>query len=355
EGLISWLSDYHEMTDDTLRPYMYAHEDEAAIRHLMRVACGLDSLVLGEPQILGQIKTAFTTASEARTVGPTLNRLFQHAFQVAKQVRTDTAIGASPVSVAFAAVSLARQIFGAFGDKTALLVGAGETIELAARHLSAQGLQRVIVANRTVDRARTLADAFGGEAISLGEISAHLHRADIVISSTASPVPVLGKGAVESAIRKRKRRPMFMVDIAVPRDIEQEVGGMEDVYLYTVDDLESVIEEGQKSRQEAAGQAEKIIEKQVRQFVQWLRLQSGGETIRTFRESAYAQRDEVLARALAQLNRGKNPEQALQYLANTLTNQLIHGPTVRLREACAQGDAEALNALRQLLDIDGGA
>jgi len=352
DGLIDWLSEYHKMSGEQLKPYLYAHQDEAAIRHLMRVACGLDSLVLGEPQILGQIKNAFSLANEAKTLGPTLNRLFQHAFQVAKQVRTDTAIGANPVSVAFAAVSLGRQIFGSFGDKTALLIGAGETIELAARHLVSNGLKKIIVANRTVERAQLLADQFGGEAIALTDMPAQLYRADIVIASTASPVPVLGKGAVESAIKKRKRRPVFMVDIAVPRDIEQEVSHLEDVYLYTVDDLKSVIEEGQRSRQEAALQAEEIIEQQVQHFIRWLRVQSGGETIRAYREAALHEQQLVLEKAKALLRRGKSAEEALEFLAHTLTNRLTHTPTVKLRQASEAGDVDELNRLCQLLDID---
>jgi len=352
DGLIDWLSDYHKISGEQLKPYLYAHYDEAAIRHLMRVACGLDSLVLGEPQILGQIKNAFNLANEAKTIGPTLNRLFQHVFQVAKQVRTDTAIGANPVSVAFAAVSLGRQIFGSFDDKTALLIGAGETIELVARHLVSHGLKKIIVANRTVERAQLLAEQFGGEAITLTDMPAHLHRADIVIASTAAPVPVLGKGAVESAIKKRKRRPVFMVDIAVPRDIEQEVSHLEDVYLYTVDDLKSVIEESQRSRQEAALQAEEIIEQQVQHFIRWLRVQRSGEVIRTYREAALHEQQQVLEKAKAMLHHGKSAEEALEFLAHTLTNRLTHTPTVKLRQASEAGDVDELNRLCQLLDID---
>jgi glutamyl-tRNA reductase len=307
--------------------------------------------VLGEPQILGQIKTAYAQAGEAQAVGPVLNRMFQHAFAVAKQVRTDTAIGASPISVAFAAVSLARQIFGDLGSKTALLIGAGETIELAARHLRGNGIGRMIVANRTFERAHALAEPFGGFAIALHELGDHLHEADMVITATASQLPILGKGAVESALKRRKRRPMFMVDIAVPRDIEPEVGDLEDVYLYTVDDLEQVIDENRRSRQEAAQQAEEIIDAQVGHFLDWLRMQGSADIIRDLRASAEQTRDEVLERALGQLAQGRPPEEVLRHMAHALTNKLMHAPTVALREACQTGQFDTVEAARLLFDL----
>ena len=352
DALVEWLATFHQISPESLRPYVYAHTGEEAIRHLMRVACGLDSMVLGEPQILGQIKDAFTLAQDANSLGPILGRLFQNTFAVAKQVRTDTQIGASPVSVAFAAVSLARQIFGSFEEKTALLIGAGETIELCARHLRTAGLGRVIVANRSIERAHMLAEQYEGTAIGLADIPGQLHQADIVISSTASSLPVLGKGAVEQAIRERKRRPIFMVDIAVPRDIEPQVGSMQDVYLYTVDDLRTVIEEGQRSRREAAEQAEEIIDVQVEHFLQWVQLQTGAELIRSYRERACNLRDDTLARARAMVESGKDPEEALAYLANTLTNRLIHQPTVVLREACVSGDLATVQNVSHVVGLD---
>lgn len=255
DTIIDWFEHYHKLNTQEVRPYIYIYPDQLAVRHVLRVASGLDSLILGEPQILGQIKDAYSKAEQAGTIGKLLNRLFQHTFSVAKQVRTDTAIGSSPVSVAFAAVSLAKQIFSNMEERTALLIGAGETIELAARHLHASGIGRIIIANRTVEKAHALAQEFGGYAIALKEIPNHLAEADIVISSTASQLPILGKGAAERAIKQRKHRPMLMIDIAVPRDIESEVGELEDIYLYTVDDLQEIIQEGLKSRQEAAIQA----------------------------------------------------------------------------------------------------
>lgn len=351
DELLRWFPSTHGLSVEEVRPYLYLHEEAEAIRHLLRVSCGLDSLVLGEPQILGQIKTAYAQAGEAQAVGPVLNRMFQHAFAVAKQVRTDTAIGASPISVAFAAVSLARQIFVDFASKTALLIGAGETIELAARHLHGNGIGRMIVANRTFERAHALAETFGGFAIALHELGDHLHEADMVITATASQLPILGKGAVESALKRRKRRPMFMVDIAVPRDIEPEVGDLEDVYLYTVDDLEQVIDENRRSRQEAAQQAEEIIDAQVGRFLDWLRMQGSADIIRDLRAGAERARDEALERALGRLAQGQPAEEVLRHLAHALTNKLMHAPTVALREACQTGRIDTVEAARLLFDL----
>ena len=351
-GAISdWLRSYHALTQSDFESYLYQHPDQAAVRHMLRVASGLDSMILGEPQILGQIKAAYQEALAAGTLGLLLGRLFQHTFAVAKQVRTDTAIGASPVSVAFAAVSLARQIFGDLTQQTALLIGAGETIELAARHLHQHGIGRLIIANRTAERAHTLAAQFNGYAIALAELPAHLTEADIVISSTASQLPILGKGSVESALKARKHRPMFMVDIAVPRDIEAEVATLPDVYLYTVDDLREVIQEGMKSRQEAAKQAEEIIDVQVAAFMDWVQSLDAVATIRAFRGQAEQLREQAYEQARAQLAAGKNPEEVLKLLAHTLTNKFLHTPSAQLRQAGAEGRADLLEAARRLFDL----
>lgn len=351
ETIINWFHDYHHLEADEVEPYIYTHIDNLAVQHILRVASGLDSLVLGEPQILGQIKDAYNTASHAGAIGRQLNRLFQHTFSVAKQVRTDTAIGASPVSVAFAAVTLGKRIFADLGRHTALLIGAGDTIELVARHLKEQGINKIIVANRTVERARTLAEVFDGEAIALSEMPARLTEADIIISSTASQLPILGKGAVERALKKRKHRPMFMVDIAVPRDIEPEVGELADVYLYTVDDLHEVIEEGRHSREEAAKQAEEIIDNQVDHFMGWLRSLEAVDTIRAFREQADAVRDDAIQAAQRQLAAGKDPKEVIQELGRTLTNKLIHNPSVQMNHAAFEGRKDLLDTARQLLGI----
>ncbi len=346
-----WLSNFHGLELETISPYLYQHDGKEAIQHLLRVACGLDSMVLGEPQILGQVKAAYQTANDANVTGKLLGRLFQHTFSVAKQVRTDTAIGCSPVSVAFAAVSLARQIFSDLSQQTAMLIGAGETIELAARHLHQHGIGRIIVANRTLDRAHSLANQFDGYAISLTEISTHLSEADIIISSTASPLPILGKGAVESALQKRRHQPVFMVDIAVPRDIEAEVGNLNDVYLYTVDDLDEVIQENMRSRQEAAQQALEIIEQHTEEFMGWLRSLDAVSIIQDYRSQAETIRDEVLERSLRHLKNGKDPEDTLRYLAHTLTNKILHTPSTQIRQAGFQGQQSLLRAADTLLKI----
>ncbi len=307
EAVANWLGHFHGLDQERIAPYLYTRVDRNAVSHLLRVASGLDSMVLGEPQILGQVKTAFQAASDSGTTGKLLGRMFQHAFAVAKQVRTDTAIGNSPVSVAFAAVSLARQIFSDLSEQTALLVGAGETIELAARHLHQHGVGRIVVANRTVERAHGLAAQFDGYAIALTELANHLSEADILIASTASPLPVLGKGTVERALKKRKHRPIFMVDIAVPRDIEPEVGELNDVYLYTVDDLQGVVEDGMRSRREAAEQAEEIVDFHTEEFLGWLRSLDAVNLIQDYRDQAEHLRDEVLAKALRQLEGRQTP------------------------------------------------
>lgn len=349
--VIDWLHQYHEQPQNGLDNYLYQYQGDEVIRHLLRVACGLDSMVLGEPQILGQIKTAYSDALNHDAVGKSLGRLFQHAFTVAKQVRTDTAIGSSPVSVAFAAVSLAKQIFSDLGQSTALLIGAGETIELAARHLFDNGIGRIIIANRTIERAHNLATQVEGYAINLSEMPAHIAEADIVMSSTASQLPILGKGMVERALKERKRRPIFMVDIAVPRDIEPEVGDLEDIYLYCVDDLHDIIEENLQSRRDAAQQAEEIIDTQVEHFMSWLRTQDAVPTIRAIRESAELDSQQLLQKAKKQLEQGMSPEQALEELARTLTNKLLHEPSRQLRQSGSDIDNNLIEAARSLFNL----
>lgn len=351
EALIIWLKKHHGLDDTDISKYLYLHPDKEAVKHMLRVASGLDSLVLGEPQILGQLKSAFSVAKDNGSIGQLLHKLFQHTFSCAKQVRTDTAIGASPVSVAFASVSLAKQIFSDFQEHTALLIGAGETVELVARHLHESGIGRIIIANRTVEKAHALAQEFGGYAIALSEISTHLAEADIVISSTASQLPILGKGTVEAAIKVRKHAPIFMVDIAVPRDIEEQVGELEDVFLYTVDDLKEIIDEGLKSRQEAALKAEDIIEVEVCHFMNWLRSLDSIATVRQYREQSEAIRDAVLENAKKQLAKGKPAEQVMNDIARQLTNKLIHKPCVQIKQAGMDGRTELLDAAVELFDL----
>jgi len=350
--VLKWLQEFHKLDNGALAPYAYQHPDQLAVKHMLRVASGLDSMVLGEPQILGQMKDAYQVATEAGTLGKTLSKLFQHTFQVAKQVRTDTAIGHSAVSVAFAAVALAKQIFGDLSELTTMLIGAGETIELAARHLNESGIGRTIIANRTIERAQNLASQFDGYAISLSDIPKHLAEADIIITSTASPLPILGKGSVESALKQRKHRPMFMVDIAVPRDIEPEVDELDDVYLYSVDDLNEIIQENLKSRQDAAEQAEEIIETQVTHFMGWMQSLDAIPSIRTFRDKAEQMRDATLERAMQQLARGENPDVVMQEMARLLTNKLIHLPSANMRQASFEGRTDLISAVRELYELD---
>ena len=347
--IVEWFSRFHGFSAAELSPHLYLHHHDATIRHALNVACGLDSMVLGEPQILGQMKQAYAQAVSMGSVGMLLGKLFQHAFSVAKQVRTDTEIGASPVSVAFAAVSLSRQIFGNFKELTALLIGAGETIELAARHLCSNQIGQLIIANRTIERAQILATQFNGTAISLPQIPEQLHRADIVISSTASPLPILGKGAVEKALKIRKHKPMFMVDIAVPRDVEPEVAELDDVYLYTIDDLQHIISQNMESRQQAAAQAAEIIDAQVTVFLNWQKTLDAVDIIRDVRQHAAASQHEILEKARRMLAQGKSADEALEFLAHTLTNKLLHQPMIHLRQAGQDNNPERMQLIRDLL------
>ncbi|WP_423896828.1 glutamyl-tRNA reductase [Candidatus Pelagadaptatus aseana] len=349
--LKEWLVHFQDLSHGELDACHYSYQDGEAIEHMMRVASGLDSMVLGEPQILGQMKSAYAVACEAGTVGRYLHGAFHQTFSIAKRVRTETAIGENPVSVAYAAVSLAQQIFSDLKQDTALLVGAGETIELVARHLTEQKIGRLIVANRTLGRAHELAEKFSAEAILLADIPEHLHRADIVITSTASQLPLLGKGAVESALKKRRHKPMFMVDIAVPRDIETEVADLEDVYLYSVDDLKEVIDENMRSRQEAAEKARQIVTEGAGQYLQELRALGSVNTIKAFRQKAESLRNQELQKAIKALESGAAPELVVQQLARGLTNKLLHAPTKRLKQAGAAGENELLEFSNQLFDL----
>jgi len=344
-----WLSEFHSLKNGELAPYLYQYQDLDATRHLFRVASGLDSLVLGEPQILGQLKTAFDQARANNTVKTVLGRLFQHGFTVAKKVRTDTQIGSNPVSVAFAAVSLSKQIFGNLSSLKALMIGAGETIELAARHLQGQGIGSLIIANRTLARAENLAAELGGDAITIGEIPERLADADIVISSTASQLPILGKGATEAALKQRKHRPIFMVDLAVPRDIESQVGELDDVYLYTVDDLKEVIDENRRSREEAASEAMDIIQSEVLHFGHWIKTHQSADEIRMLRSQAELLKQDCLKKARQMLDNNEDPARVLDILAANLTNKLMHGPTVQMRKALKEDDAQLVELLHSLV------
>ncbi|HNV09260.1 MAG TPA: glutamyl-tRNA reductase [Dokdonella sp.] len=345
-----WLHRHQQLHGANIDEFLYRHTEADAVRHLFRVATGLESMVLGEPQILGQVKGAYNMARDARTLDAPLERLFQNTFSVAKRVRSDTSIGTNPVSVAFTAVRLAERVFTDLANACVLLVGAGETIELAARHLTAAKVQRLIVANRTLDNAQALAGRFGGYAIALSDLERHLAEADIVISSTAAREPVIGREMVARAIAARRSRPMFLVDLAVPRDIETEVAKLPNVFLYSIDDLREVIDENLRSRQQAAVEAEAMIELSVEHFMTWWRALELNNPIASIRRNAEASRDEALAKARNLLARGKSADQALEFLAHTLTNKLVHAPSANLRAAALRGDSDLLQAAERLFD-----
>ncbi len=349
--VIDWLAQFHQLNKQDVLPHLYLHSDDAASAHLMRVACGLDSLVLGEPQILGQVKQAYSQSRQLGTIQPVFERLFQKTFAVAKQVRTDTEIGASAVSVAFAAVTLARQIFGKLNDVKVLLIGAGETIELVAKHLLEQGAAHLTVANRSYDRAAALAAQFNGQAISLAQVPQALVDADVVISSTASTLPIVGKGMVEQALKKRRHKPMFLVDLAVPRDIEAQVAELEDAYLYTVDDLQNIVAQNLQSRQNAAEQAEQMIAAGVADFSQWLSLQGNIDWVRDYRERCEAVKQELLQRALNQLASGQSADKVMTELATKLSNRLMHAPTRTIRQLLQDDTTQPQTLINTLLDV----
>ncbi|ODS22944.1 glutamyl-tRNA reductase [Candidatus Endobugula sertula] len=352
QTLLLWLADYHQLSVDTLQACHYSYLSEKALRHMMVVASGLDSLVLGEPQILGQMKSCYAVAQNSNTLSSELHHAFQKAFGVAKNVRTNTAIGENPVSVAYAAVNLAQQIFSDLTQDTALLIGAGETIELVARHLQQQGIGQMIFANRTLERAQKMADEFSAKVVLLTDIPEQLMLADIVISSTASQLPILGKGAVESALKQRRHKPIFMVDIAVPRDIEVEVGDLADVYLYTVDDLREVIDENKQSRETAASEAQKIIDDFLAICIQDYRARHSVSAIKSYRQHAESIRDQVLAKALSDLQNGLSPDAVVAQMANSLTNKLLHIPTAQLKQASTEGHYELLSLTKRLFAVD---
>ncbi len=349
-ALESWLKSDQSLGQDA-EAALFTLNNEEAIRHLFRVACGLDSMVLGEPQILGQLKDAFRRAEQSATVGSQLNRLFHHTFSVAKKVRTDTEIGTSPVSVAYAAVNLANQFFAEFSKHTALLIGAGVTIELVARHLHGKGIGRMFVANRDFGRAQSIASQFDGFALPLSELEGTLPEADILISSTASTEPVVTTEQMRSAMRARKRRPIFAVDIAVPRDFEAGIGELDDVYLYTIDDLDKVITEGRSNREAAAVDANRILDDETRRYLNIERSKEVAPVITALRDHGDALRNEVLEQARRRLAKGADQDEVLEFVTSSLLKKILHQPSVRLREAGEQSDQAFIDTIRELFGL----
>jgi len=338
-----WLAEYRRLSLGEIEPYLYTHPDREAVRHAFRVASGLDSMVLGEPQILGQMKEAVRIAREVGALGTTLNKLFQQSFSVAKDVRSTTAIGANIVSMAAASVHLAERIFGSIAEQRVLFIGAGEMIGLCATHFAAQKPKQIVIANRTVDRGREMAERYGASAIRLEDVAERLAEFDIVVSCTASQLPIIGLGLVERAVRSRRHRPIFMVDLAVPRDVEVEVGELDDVFLYTVDDLAQIVESGIESRQSAVVDAEAIVDGRVEDFLQWLQTRESVPVIRALRDSAERMRRHEMEHALKLLAKGENPAAVLEHLSHRLTNKYLHAPTQALNQSEAdRGEMQAL-------------
>ncbi|MBL4827856.1 MAG: glutamyl-tRNA reductase [Spongiibacteraceae bacterium] len=348
---LTWLGAYHHVSIAELKACSYCYRDQDALRHMIQVSSGLDSMVLGEPQIFGQMKSSFAVARESKTIGVELARVFPHVFSVAKKVRTDTAIGENPVSVAYAAVNLSQHIFSDLGNVRALLIGAGETIELVAKHLSESGVKDMVVANRTLGHARELALRFGAEAVMLSEIPEQLLSVDIVITSTGSQLPILGKGAVEHALKKRKHRPILMVDIAVPRDIEEQVGELNDIYLYTIDDLTEIIDDNKRNRESEARKADSIIEAGINEYSQRLRTLDVVSTVKAYRTQAERTRDVELKKALKQLEKGDCAETVLTQMARNLTNKLIHTPSIQMKKASVEGREELIAWTHDVFDL----
>jgi len=348
----AWLETDLSLDGDAMAS-LFSVESEDAIRHLFRVACGLDSMVLGEPQILGQLKDAFRQAEQLGSVGPKLSRLFHHTFSVAKKVRTDTEIGSSPVSVAYAAVSLASQFFAGFSRHTAILIGAGVTIELVAKHLCAKDIGRLFIANRDLARARRLASAFDGFALPLSELEGTLPEADILISSTASSEPIVTFDQMQSAISARKQQPVFAVDIAVPRDLDPRISELNNVYLYSVDDLDKVILEGQSSREEAVVDASRILDDETRRYLTVERSREVAPIITSLRDHGDLVREQVLEQARRRLAKGSDSDEVIEYVASALIKKLLHQPSVRLRKAGEESDREFVRIASELFGLDG--
>ena len=346
-----WLADFHRLQAQELDPYLYKLPREQAVKHAFRVASGLDSMVLGEPQILGQLKNAVKSAEHAGTLGMLLHKLFQRTFFVAKEVRTSTEIGANSVSMAAAAARLAERIFGDIGEQRVLFIGAGEMIELCASHFAARDPKRITVANRTIERAEALSSRFDATAITLSDLPEQLPLHDIVVTCTASPLPILGKGMMERAIKTRKHRPIFIVDLAVPRDVELEVAELDDIFLYYVDDLSEIVKEGLDSRQSAVAQAETIIDSNVVDFMRWVATRESVPAIRALRDQGERYRRHELARASKLLANGEDPQKVLESLSKGLANKFLHIPSSTLNHASADERDDLVELINRLYQL----
>lgn len=354
EAVLALLSEFSGLEVSELREVLYCHHGVKAVEHIMSVACGLDSLVVGESQILGQLKQAVIQANEYSALGAEFHTLFQRVFALAKRVRTTTEIGACPVSIASIAIQLMRQHLHTLTDKQVMLVGAGSTVKLAARYLKDQQVEGMIFANRDYEKAVILAGEFGGKAIPLQELGQYLPQVDAVFSATASERPILGKGAVESAMKLRHNKPMLLLDMAVPRDIEPEVVEISGIVLRCIDDLKDIAGQHVKSREHAAEKVKKVVCEQAHEFWQWYTQQDALQLIRLFREQVGAMRDQEVEKATRLLQQGIDPQLVLQRLAHAVTNKLLHEPSVQMRQACLQGKVEFLQTVKDLFALDDG-
>ncbi len=350
--LSQWLSQRGQISPQELQPHLFSYDDSRAVRHALRVASGLDSMILGEPQILGQMKDAFRVAQDSRTLGPILTRLFEHAFHVAKDVRTRTTIGARSVSVAAAAASLTGEIFADLGNRDVLVIGAGDTARLISEHLYKMGGPRITVANRTPERARQLAEQFQGASCGLDSIATQLSRADVVVATVATEQRLINLQMLKAAFSRRKRKAVLLLDLGVPRNIDPDVASNPDVYLYTVDDLQQVTEQNRRSREAAADSAREIIEAGTRDFVDWLSQRSNADVIRRLRTQTEAMAEQHLEDARAQLAAGADPEAVLTRLSHALTRQFLHRPTVSLRGLNEHDRQQRIGLLHDIFQLD---
>lgn len=351
-AILTWLQNRSELQAAEIKQCLYSYKGVEAVKHILRVASGLDSMIIGEPQILGQLKAAFSFANDAGTIGKRLEQLFTYVFSISKKVRSSTGVGANPVTVAFAAFHLAKRIFSELASTQVLLIGTGEVITSTARYFKQQGVKKIIIANRTLISATKLAEKISAKAILLTEVPRYLAEADIVISATASPLPILHKNTVERALKARKHKPILMVDYAVPRDIDPDVSQLTDIYLYSIDDLQDIIQRNLQDRTKAALLAEEMIVAYADHFQRWLNSLDSASLIRDFRNKFATVRDQELSKALQQLKNGQAAHLVIARLAHLLTNKYLHLPSTKIREASYNGQLELIDAMQRIFELE---
>ncbi|MGL6030093.1 MAG: glutamyl-tRNA reductase [Legionella sp.] len=348
--LAGWLAHEHQLSYDSLSPFLYLHEGTQGIKHTLRVASGLDSMMIGEPQILGQMKQAYQQACRLGSVKNRLRPVFEYVFSASKRVRTQSGIGANPVSIAYAAVQLIGQLFSNYSSLNVFLIGSGETASLVTKYLHQQGVHRFMVASRTLENAQKLATAFGGKTLSIGDIPQYLSHADVVISATACPLPFINKSLVEHALKQRNQAPMFFLDLAVPRDIESNVGELANAHLYNVDDLQNMIEKGMDERRLAALQAEQLIDSELDNYIRWHRSLKAKDLICDYRSQMQSLAQQELQRALKKISAGVQHDTVLSEFSERLVNKLTHSPTTALRQIAWDGREDLLSLAQYLFN-----